>query len=77
MSTRKETRHKDSTPQWKKEKGKQVWMSKNHCTYCNKGGHQKAKCWKLNLELRPKKDKNDCACTHKGRGSTREARGTT
>ena len=56
MLTRKETRHKDSTPQWKKEKDKQIWMPKNQCTYCNRGGHQKANCWKLNPELRPKKD---------------------
>jgi hypothetical protein len=57
MSTRKETRHKGSSPQWKKEKGKQVWMPKTHCTFCNKSGHQKASCWKLNPELRPRKDK--------------------
>ena len=57
MSTRKETRHKDSTPQRKKEKGKQVWMPKTHCTYCNRGGHQKANCWKLNPKLCPNKDK--------------------
>jgi hypothetical protein len=57
MSTRKETSHKDSTPQQKKEKVKQVWMPKTHCTYCNKGGHQKANCWKLNPELRPNKEK--------------------
>ena len=57
MSTRKETRHKGSSPQWKKEKGKQVWMPKTHCTFCNKSGHQKASCWKLNPELRPEKDK--------------------
>jgi hypothetical protein len=25
--------------------------------YCNKSGHQKASCWKLNPELRPKKEK--------------------
>jgi hypothetical protein len=58
MSTKKETQHKDSNPQRKKETGKQVWMPKNHCTYCNRGGHRKANCWKLNTELRPKKDKN-------------------
>jgi hypothetical protein len=57
MSTRKETREKYPTPQWNKEKGKQVWMPKTHCTYCNRGGHQKANCWKLNLELHPKKEK--------------------
>jgi hypothetical protein len=57
ISTKKETRHKDSTLEWKKEKGKQVWMPKTHCTYCNRGGHQKAKIWKLNPELRPKKEK--------------------
>jgi hypothetical protein len=57
MSTRKGTRHKDSTPQWKKEKGKQIWMPKIHCTFCNKGGHQKTNCWKLNLKLHPKKEK--------------------
>jgi hypothetical protein len=57
MSARKENRHKDSTPQWNKEKGKQVWMSKTHCTFCNRGGHQKANCWKLNLELCPRKEK--------------------
>ena len=32
-------------------------MLKNHCTYCNKGGHQKAKRWNLNLEIHPKRDK--------------------
>jgi hypothetical protein len=57
ISTRKETKHKDSTPQRKKEKGKQVRMPKNHCTYCNRGGHQKDKYWKLNPELHPNKDK--------------------
>jgi hypothetical protein len=57
MSNRKETRHKDSTPQWKKVKGKQVWIPKTHCTYYNRGGHQKDKCWKLNLELLTKKEK--------------------
>jgi hypothetical protein len=57
MSTRKETRHKESTPKWKKEKGKQIWMPKTHCTYCNMGGHQKTSCWKLNPELHPKKEK--------------------
>jgi hypothetical protein len=57
MSTRKETRHKGSIPQRKKEKGKPVWMPKTHCTFCNKSGHQKASCWKLNLELHPRKDK--------------------
>jgi hypothetical protein len=43
ISTKKETRHKYSTAQQKKEKGKQVWIPKNHCTYCNRGGDQK--CW--------------------------------
>jgi hypothetical protein len=57
MSSKKETRRKGSSPQWKKEKVKQVWMPKTHCTFCNKSGHQKASCWKLNLELRPRKDK--------------------
>jgi hypothetical protein len=32
-------------------------MPKNHCTYSNRGGHQKAKCWKLNSELCPTKEK--------------------
>jgi hypothetical protein len=32
-------------------------MPKTHCAYCNKGGHQKAKCWKLNPDFRPRKDK--------------------
>ena len=57
MSTRKEKQHKKSTPQWKKEKGKLVWMSKSHYTYCNRGGHQKASCWKLNPELHLRKEK--------------------
>jgi hypothetical protein len=56
MSTRKETWHKNSTPQWKKEKGKHGWMPKTHCTHCNRGGHQKDNCWKLNPKLRPKKE---------------------
>jgi hypothetical protein len=43
ISTRKETRNKYSTAQRKKEKGKQVWIPKNHCSHCNRGGHQK--CW--------------------------------
>jgi hypothetical protein len=57
MSTKKETRRKGSSPQWNKENGKQVWMPKTHCTFCNKSGHQKTSCWKLNPELRPRKDK--------------------
>jgi hypothetical protein len=32
-------------------------MPKNHCTYCNRGGHQKANYWKFNMELRPNKEK--------------------
>jgi hypothetical protein len=32
-------------------------MPKTHCTFCNKSGHQKTSCWKLNPELRPRKDK--------------------
>jgi hypothetical protein len=57
MSSKKETRRKGSSPQRKKEKVKQVWMPKTRCTFCNKSGHQKASCWKLNPELRPKKGK--------------------
>jgi hypothetical protein len=41
MSSKKETRHKGSIPQRKKEKAKQVWMPKTRCTFCNKSGHQK------------------------------------
>jgi hypothetical protein len=68
MSTRKETRHKDSTPQRKKEKGKHVWMPKNQCTFCNRSGHQKANCWKLNPELHPKKDKTNAQVLTKEEG---------
>jgi hypothetical protein len=57
MSTRKEKRRKGSSPQRKKEKVKQVWMRKTCCTFCSKSGHQKTSCWKLNLELRPRKGK--------------------
>jgi hypothetical protein len=57
VSSRKETQHKALTQQRKKEKGKQVWMPKTQCTFCNMGGHQKDNCWKLNAELHPKKDK--------------------
>jgi hypothetical protein len=32
-------------------------MPKTHGAYCNRGGHKNVKCWKINLELRPKKDK--------------------
>jgi hypothetical protein len=37
--------------------GKTSLDAKNSLHFCNRGGHQKANCWKLNLELRPKKDK--------------------
>jgi hypothetical protein len=75
MLTRKETQHKDSTPQWNKEKGKQVWMPKTHCTYCNRGGHQKDNCWRLNPELRPKKDKRIAHVLTKEEELSNEARG--
>jgi hypothetical protein len=32
-------------------------MPKTRCTFCNKSGHQKDSCWKLNPELHPKKGK--------------------
>jgi hypothetical protein len=33
MSSKKEMRHKGSSPQRKKEKGKQVWMPKTRCSH--------------------------------------------
>ena len=30
---------------------------RNFCTHCNLSGHWTNKCWKLHLELGPKKDK--------------------
>jgi hypothetical protein len=43
-----------------------TWIKKNHCTHCNKGGHQEATCWTLHPELCPKKDKKANEATHKG-----------
>jgi hypothetical protein len=37
--------------------GKTSLDAKNSLHFCNRSGHQKASCWKLNLELRPRKDK--------------------
>jgi hypothetical protein len=57
METRKKPRHEDPSPHGKKNKGMKTWIKKNHCTHCNKGGHQEATCWTLHPELCPKKDK--------------------
>jgi hypothetical protein len=32
---------------------------RNHCNHCNIDGHTKENCWKLHLELNPKKCKKD------------------
>jgi hypothetical protein len=31
--------------------------AKTRCTFCNKSGHQKDSCWKLNPKLHPRKEK--------------------
>ena len=43
-----------------KGKGKKIVTVKKEgerptCTHCKKDGHEESKCWKLHLELRPKK----------------------
>ena len=55
-STSKETMHQDSSPKKKKEKGKKDWILKMLYAYCKQGRHQGSHCWKLHLELRPKKE---------------------
>jgi hypothetical protein len=57
METRKNPRHEDPSSHEERSKGKKTWKRKNHCTHCNKVGHQEATCWTLHPELRSKKRK--------------------
>jgi hypothetical protein len=66
MATRKKPRHENLSPHQEKKEDMKTWIKKNHCTHCNKGGHQEATCWTLHPELCPKKDKKANESTHKG-----------
>jgi hypothetical protein len=57
METRKKPRLEDPSPHEEKRKGKKTLKRKNHCTHCDKGGHQEATYWTLHPELHPKKEK--------------------
>ena len=30
-----------------KKKVKQIWRKKDYCSHCDRGGHQRAMCWRL------------------------------
>ncbi len=50
MVAKKRMRHERPSPHQGRKQVKQVWRKKTFCSHCNKGGHQRATCWRLHPE---------------------------
>ena len=54
MVARERMRHERPSPHQGRKQVNQVWRKDIFCSHCNRGGHQRATCWRLHLEKRLK-----------------------
>jgi len=43
-------RRESPSQQHTKNKVKKIWRKKAYCSHCDRGGHQRATCWRLHPE---------------------------